>query len=83
MKEATLEQFTRDVKGFVTASQGERVLLTENGKPLALIVGIEHKDAEDLELEASPEFWRMIEERRSEPTISLEELKAEIFGRDE
>ena len=29
---------------------------------------------------ASPEFWRMIEERRREPTVPLEDIKAELFA---
>jgi hypothetical protein len=50
--------------------------VTKDGKPFAVIVGIEHKDREDLQLEESPEFWKMIEERRQRPTISLAEYEA-------
>ena len=46
--------------------------------PLALYFHVEIE--EDFRLEASPEFWRMIEERRREPTIPLEDLKAELFA---
>ena len=48
MKQATLEQFVQDPHGFVRASQQERVLVTQNGQPLAMVVGVEHKDAERL-----------------------------------
>jgi hypothetical protein len=41
-------------------------------------VGIAHKDQEDLRLENSPEFWRMIEERRCAPTVRLEDIEAEL-----
>jgi hypothetical protein len=43
-------------------------------------MGTENKDKEDLALEASPSFWRMIEERRREPTVPLEDIKAELFA---
>jgi antitoxin HicB len=78
MKEITLEQFARDLPGLTAAAQRERIVVTGNGKPLAILVGIENKDAEDLRLEASPDFWRMIEERRRRPTMPLKDLEAEL-----
>ena len=83
MKEATLEQFAQDLEGFLQAAQQERVLVTRNGAPIAIIVGaagLEYKDEEDLRLEASREFWQMIEERRKRPTIPLEEVEARLFA---
>jgi hypothetical protein len=41
------------------------------------------KDEEDLRLEASPEFWRMIEERRRRPTRRLEDVEEELFADEE
>ncbi|HMF11434.1 MAG TPA: hypothetical protein VKE94_03990 [Gemmataceae bacterium] len=82
MKETTLEQFAKDVPGAMQAAQRERVLITQNGKPLALVVGVENKDEEDIHLESSPEFWRMIEERRREPTVRLKDVEAELFADD-
>ena len=37
------------------------------------------KDEEDLALERDPEFWPMIEQRRREPSIPLEEVKKRLF----
>jgi antitoxin (DNA-binding transcriptional repressor) of toxin-antitoxin stability system len=79
MKEVTIEQLPHEVGQLFDSAQSERVLVTRNGKPIALVVGVEHKDEEDYRLELSPEFWRMIEERRREPTIPWEDLKAELF----
>lgn len=39
-------------------------MLTPGGTPVAVVVGLKNRDAEDAALEASPEFWRMIEDRR-------------------
>jgi prevent-host-death family protein len=79
MKEFTLEQLSSDIGQIMAAAQRERILITRNGEPVALVVGIENKDEEDFSLQTSPEFWRMIEERRREPTIPLEKLMSELF----
>ena len=83
MKETTLEQFAQNLTGFMDASQNERILITRNGEPLAIVVGVENKDEEDLRLEASPEFWRMIEEARKRPTVRLRDAEAELFADEE
>ena len=79
MKEATLEQLTQNAPRLMADAQQERILITHDGRPLAVIVGIENKDEEDWELEASPEFWGMIEERRREVGVSLEEVERHLF----
>ena len=82
MKKTTIEQFAQDLNGFVEAAQQEQVLITREGKPLALLVGVEGKDEEQLDLEASPEFWRMIEECRKGPTVKLKDVRAELLRDD-
>jgi PHD/YefM family antitoxin component YafN of YafNO toxin-antitoxin module len=83
MKQKTLEEFAQDVRGLLEAAQRERILVTRDGKPLALVVGVENKDEEDLRLEADPEFWRMIEESRRSPTRPLKDIEAELFADEE
>jgi predicted RNase H-like HicB family nuclease len=84
MKQMTLEQFVQHVQASVALAQQEHILVTRDGDPVAVLVGIEHKDEEDWRLELSPEFWRMIEERRREPaSVTLAEVEAELFaGKD-
>ncbi len=82
MREATIEEFAQQLQALVDASQHERIVVTRNGKPVAVLLGIENKDAEDLGLEASPEFWRLIEERRKRPTARLEDVEADLFRKD-
>jgi hypothetical protein len=48
--------------------------------PVAVVVGLKHRDAEDAALEASPEFWRMIEDRRLRATRPLAEAKAGLLA---
>ena len=84
MKQATLEQFVQDTENLVATSQREKVVLTRNGKPVALVLGIEDKyDAEDWYYMTSPEFWRMIELRRQEGTNPLNVVEERLFTAEE
>lgn len=80
MKEITVERFTEDPRGFLREAQEERLLVTQGGKPLALLVGLDNKDQEDWDLEASSDFWRMIEDRRARPTVALQEIEASLLA---
>lgn len=59
----------------INEAQQERVIVTRQGKPIALIIGI---DEEQLELGSDDSFWKLIEERRTQNTISREELEKSI-----
>jgi hypothetical protein len=39
------------------------------------MIGLEGHDLEDVLLMQNPRFWKMIEARRAEPTVSLEEVR--------
>lgn len=82
MKETTIEEFSQDVATLLDQAQQERILVTRDGKPFAVVVGVANKDEEDLRLEASPEFWRMIEERRCSPSVRLADVEAELLAED-
>jgi hypothetical protein len=45
-------------------------VLTRNGKPLVVLVGVKGLDWEQLELGYSDEFWPLIRRRRRQRTIS-------------
>lgn len=76
MKTIGLEQATLEV--CVSEAQNERVVITRNGKPVALIVGIEGLDTEQLQLGSSDKFWRLMSERRQQKTISRAMLEQSI-----
>lgn len=79
MKRIALEQLPQEIAELIASAQHQRVVITRDGQPYALIVGVENKDEEDLQLEFSPEFWRMIEERRrSNASVPLKEFMAEL-----
>jgi len=81
MKTVTARELQKKIKQCVDAAQEDRVVVTRHGKPAAVLVGVEGSDWEDLVLQSSPAFWKLIEERRKQPTISLQELKARLKKR--
>jgi hypothetical protein len=83
MTQATIEQFAKDVNGYLSVAQKGRLLVTSRGQPVALVIGLENKDAEDFHYMTSPDFWRLIEQTRQMPTLPLEQVKAELFGEEE
>jgi hypothetical protein len=78
MKETTLEQLPQAAQSLINDAEHQRILVTRGGKPFAIIVGIEDEDEEDLHLEESAEFWKMIADRRGRPTISIEEYEQRL-----
>jgi prevent-host-death family protein len=62
----------------VRQAQDERVVLTQKGKPVALLVGVKGLDLEQIELGQSDDFWRLIRERRAQKTISRAELEKQM-----
>src|SRR2546425_12361890 len=71
LKETDLDECVKD-------AQRERIVITRNGKPVALVVGVKGLDAEQLDLGSSEAFWRLITQRRHEATLTREELEHEV-----
>ena len=71
----------KKVKECVDMSQLERVVITRRGKPAAVLVGVEGKDWDDVVLQTSSRFWKLIEERRKESTLSMKELQTRLKKR--
>jgi hypothetical protein len=78
MKTLTVEHPSGELKHVLAVSRQGRVLVKHKGKPLALVIDVRHKDEEQIELENDPEFWRMIQERRSQPSVPWEQVKADL-----
>ena len=78
MKTVTVRDLQKSIRECVDIAQDDRVVITRRGKPAAVLVGIEGEDWESVVLQTSAPFWRLIEKRRAEPSISLEEMKARL-----
>ncbi len=76
MKTIALEQATFDV--CLDDAQRERVMITRAGKPVALLIGLEGFDEEQLELGYSDKFWQLIEQRRKQKNMSRAELEKQL-----
>ena len=71
----------KKIKECVDMSQQDQLVITRRGKPAAVMVGVEGKDWEDVVLQTSSTFWKFIEERRKEPTMSMKELRTRLKKR--
>lgn len=75
MKTISVRDLQKNIKDVVDTAQRDRVVVTRRGAPAAVLLGVEGKDWETVILETSPAFWDLIEARRKEPTLSVDELQ--------
>ena len=78
MKTVNARDLQKRIKECVDISQRDKVVITRRGKPAAVMVGVEGKDWEDLVLQTSSTFWKLVEERRKQPTISMSQLRSRL-----
>ena len=75
MKTISVRDLQKRLRHCVNASQRDRVVVTRHGAPAALIIGVVGSDWETLALQTNKSFWRLIEQRRKEPTVSLDAMR--------
>ena len=78
MKVVALREAKQRLSGCVVRAQRERVLITKQGRPAALMIGVEGHDLEDVVLMQNPRFWTMLDARRAEPSLSLAEARQRL-----
>lgn len=81
MKTIGVRDLQKRIRECVDVAQRERVVVTRHGRPAAVLVGVEGHDWEDLVLQMSPGFWRMIERRRHQKTVPLAEVRRRLGTR--
>jgi prevent-host-death family protein len=81
MKAVNARDLQKKIKECVNMSQQEQVVITRRGKPAAVMVGVEGKEWEEVVLQTSATFWKLIEERRKQPTMSMKELRTRLKKR--
>jgi hypothetical protein len=57
-----------------------RIVVTRGGNPVVIVVGVEGLDAEQTQLGASDESWKLISARRKEPTLDRSALEKKLNG---
>jgi len=80
MKTISVRDLQQRIRECVQASQKDRVVVTKHGAPAAILIGVEGYDWEQLVLQTSPAFWKMIEQRRGERTVPLAEVRRRLHG---
>jgi len=78
VKTISVQELQKHIKEVVDSAQHDRVVVTRHGEPAAVLLGVEGKDWETVDLETSPAFWDLIEARRKEPTLSADEVERRI-----
>ena len=76
MKTVPVEETS--LESCIADAQHERLILTRNGDPVALLVSVAGLDEEQIALGATSGFWKLIEESRRAKTISREELEKRL-----
>jgi hypothetical protein len=82
VKETTFESLAKNPQGGHRGSPKGAGARHANGRPSALVIGLENYDEEDWGYMTSRAFWEMIRERRKEPTVRLEDVRDELLRDD-
>ncbi len=80
MKTIGVRELQQRIRECVDLAQKERVVVTRHGQPAAVVIGVAGQDWESLVLQMKPSFWKMIERRRKQKTLSLQELRKRLQG---
>lgn len=78
MKSVAIDQAS--LEKCVDEAQRGNILVTRDGEPVAIVVGVAGMDKDQIDLGASSRFWSLIAARRRQPTISREQLEQRISG---
>jgi prevent-host-death family protein len=78
MKRATVQDLQHRAHELVAKAQKDRVVITREGKPAAVLVGVTKQDWESVVLQTDPKFWKLIRSRRKQATSSLAEVRTRL-----
>lgn len=81
MKTIAVRDLQKRIRESMELSQKEGVVVTRHGRPAAVLIGVEGQDWEDLVFQTSASFWKMIERRRNQKTMSLADVRRRLAGR--
>lgn len=75
MKTISVRDLQKQIRSVVETAQDDQVVITRNGQPVAVMVGVEGADWETVAVETSRSFWKEIARRRGQKAISLTEIR--------
>ena len=78
MKTISVRDLQKRIRSVMEKAQNDQVVITRNGQPIAVVVGVEGADWETVAVETSRSFWQEIARRRDQETISLAEVRERL-----
>jgi prevent-host-death family protein len=81
MKTMTVFEARNHFAKTLEAAKKDVIIVTRNGRPVAAIQAIDDDDIEELLLERSERFWRMIDRARRGKPIAIETLRKQVTRR--
>ena len=83
MKTIGVRELQKRIRECVETSQVEGVVITRNGKPASIVIGVEGFDWDDIVIQSDPAFWSTMRERRKEKSISADEMRRRVLPRQD
>jgi hypothetical protein len=74
----TIDILNTSLDACVTDAQSSPVVVTRGGSPIALVVGVQGLDDEQVELGVSDKFWQLIAARRTEHSMDRAALESRL-----
>lgn len=62
----------------VADAQGDQILITDAGRPVAIVYGLQDLDEEQLQRCRDASFWDLLQARRQQPTLTRQELERSL-----
>ncbi len=78
MKTMTVFEAKNQFSKALRVAAEDVVVVTRRGKPVATIQAITEDDLEDLLLERSETFWKMIDRARKGKSVSIDEVRKRL-----
>lgn len=76
----TIDIQNTNLDACVTDAQSAPVVVTRGGNPVALVVGVQGLDDEQVQLGVSDKFWHLISARRKEKSLDRAALEKRFEG---
>ena len=76
----TIDIQNTNLDACVTDAQSAPVVVMRGGSPVALVVGVQGLDDEQVQLGANDEFWHLISARRKEKSLDRTALEKRLDG---
>jgi len=78
VKTISVRDLQKQIRAVMDLAQKDQIVITRNGEPVAVVLGIEGVDWETVALETNRSFWKEIGKRRKQKTISLSEIRKRV-----